>query len=122
MQGCKTACAFLLYDFFDDPDLIAFVQVPVGLYDLLYGVTDQVCDDHKVCSIVQEHRDEGVSEVVIADSFYISCGDILVERARQHLFADRFLSAEEEGRLSLIVRKSRAQSGADRGIADLFVF
>ena len=93
----------------------------VGLYDLIYGVPDEICNDHEIGSVVQEHRDEGMPEVVVSDAFDPRFFDICVKGVGEGVFVDRVLAAEEERGFARVPCKLVAQGGANGGISDLLV-
>ena len=93
----------------------------VGLYYLVNGISDKVCHDHEIRAVVQKHRDKGMSEIVISDTFDSCFFDIRIKSMGESIFVDRGISSEKKWCFALIVCQSRAQRGADRGISDLLV-
>ena len=62
-----------------------------------------------------------MSEIVISDAFDSCFFDIRIKSMGERVFVDRGISSEKEWCFALVVCKSRAQRGADRGISDLLV-
>ena len=96
--------------------------MPVGLYDLIHGVSDEVCDDHVIRAVVQQDRHEGVAEIVVSDALDARLLDVGFKGVGEGIFMDGVFSAEKERGFSLIPGKSVSQRRADGGVSDLFVF
>ena len=62
-------------DLGEDRNLVGLVQMPIGFYDLLDRVTDQIGHHHDACPLVDEHTDKGMAQVMDANRLHFGCGD-----------------------------------------------
>lgn len=89
--------------------------------DLINGISDEVCDDHEVRSVVQKHGDKGVAKVVVSDALYAGLLDVGFKGVGEGILVDGVLPAKEERGFSPVLDKRLAQGGANGCVSDLFV-